>query len=69
MVSQSNNAKRRASAARELLQSWAADDSGYDKETYPQLARGLAENRKRTGERSPFHDEQAQPGDLVNPRR
>ena len=39
-----------------LLQSWLADDSGYDEQTWPKLKKALEQERRRTGARSLFDD-------------
>jgi hypothetical protein len=36
---------KRNAAARQLLQAWLADDSGYDEETWPLLKGALEANR------------------------
>ena len=41
--------RRRNAAARQLLQKWLADDSGYDEETWPFLKQALEENRVSAG--------------------
>jgi hypothetical protein len=39
-----------------LLDSWLADESGYDEETWPELKKALDEERRRVGARRLFDD-------------
>ena len=47
--------RARNTAARHLLQTWLADDSGYEEATWPQLKVRLEANRTDTP-RKLFHD-------------
>lgn len=43
--------RQRNGAARQLLQEWLADRSGYDEETWPILKQGLEESRSSSNRR------------------
>lgn len=47
-------AQTRNAAARKLLQTWLADESGYEEETWPLLKQVLEDNR--SGSRKLFRD-------------
>ena len=42
---------QRNAAARQLLQEWLADESGYDEETWPVLKQALEQNRAASARR------------------
>ncbi len=42
---------QRNAAARQLLQDWLADESGYDEETWPVLKQALEQNRASSNRR------------------
>ncbi len=42
---------QRHAAARQLLQEWLADESGYDEETWPVLKQALEQNRTSSNRR------------------
>lgn len=37
--------RRRAEVVRQVLSAWLADESGYDERVWPEVKRGLEENR------------------------
>lgn len=51
---QEERAHARNAAARKLLQTWLADESGYEEETWPLLKQALEDNR--SGSRKLFRD-------------
>lgn len=42
---QEDRVRTRNAAARKLLQTWLADESGYEEETWPLLKQALEDNR------------------------
>jgi hypothetical protein len=49
-------ASARAAGVIRLLDSWLADESGYDEETWPELKKALDQERRRIGARRLFDD-------------
>ena len=52
--------RARAEEAHRLLAEWMADDSGYDQETWPELRRGLNENRRAVDAKPLFPAEETE---------
>ena len=50
--------RRRNSAALALFDEWAADESGYDEETWPQVKKALDTTRRSVGARLLFPDDE-----------